>query len=233
MAISKPVVVGDRSFPSKTKALEEIRRIWNVYDVGEPVTDPEDEDFLYNLVLMRPDPEEKLGPGIDYFKVVNPRDSGAWVRDNVRAVAIVWVDGTEVEFSAPKSLDAPQTPFQRLTSALANEAQDITGRVREAAFEAGPVICPLTGTIMEDRSEAETRHLNPPLKDLVSQFLLETGLSVDEIELENLQTPDILESERAIRGLRVKDPSVRAQWLEFQREHVSGLAVVHRSAPRR
>lgn len=232
MGRAREILVGTRPFPSKKAALEEIRRIWNSYEVGSRVTNQTDELFLYNLVLMRSDPETKIGPGIDYFKIVSTGQPGPWERPEIRSTAIVWVDGTEVEFSAPKVLDIPPSAIQRLSGALANEAREVTGRVREEAFENPPVLCPLTGELMTDRSVAETRHLNPPLRELVVEFLADSGLTIGEIELENLQSPVQTDSGRLVRGLRVKDPTVRKQWIEFQKAHLGGLAVVHRNAPR-
>lgn len=231
--MAKRVIVGERVFPSIASAEAAVKAIWNAYELNSPVTKLEDHDFLYELVLMHPNPPAKIGAGIDYFKVVDPSASGQWWHHGVRAVSIVRVDDTEEEFSALKVLRTPQSPFQALCDALSNEAQEIAGRHRESKFAAGPVTCPVTGQIMSTITEAEARRTDPPLAVLVARFLHDEGLELDTIAITNVQTPEARPSGRSITGPVLSDPEIRERWLGYQEAHIEGFSVVHKSAPRK
>lgn len=62
-----PFNVGDRMFPSKADAQRAIQKILNRKTHSVPM-DEDDHSFLYDLMLMHPEVNEKLGGGLGWFK---------------------------------------------------------------------------------------------------------------------------------------------------------------------
>jgi len=229
--MAKSVWIGDRYFASQAAAKDGVRAIWNAYEIGAPVTDERDIAFLTDLVEMHHDAKAKTGPGIDHFVVVNTSKDRNWRKPN-RGIWIRHADGVEIEFSALKPIDGPGSPKSRLSGALANEARELTGGFREAAFAAGAVKCWVTGELIDDINDAEARHIDPSFGRFVDVFLNSVGLAVEDVELEDLQEPLQLPSGRRISGHRLKDRTLADAWLAYHREHMDGLRICSSNAPR-
>lgn len=68
MARGIPVTIGGTDFPRKGDALEHLRLMLWRYSPGDRVSD-EDAEFLKAALPRHPEAAEKIGAGIDYFKV--------------------------------------------------------------------------------------------------------------------------------------------------------------------
>ncbi|XCM28826.1 DCL family protein [Streptomyces parvus] len=98
-----PVSIGNEHFPTKTAATARCQEILRTYPgtpgsgAGQPqaVTSAEHIAFLRALVARHPEAPDKIGSGIEGFKVqVNPKGEG-----NTRCFYVVHPDGSGTHFS--------------------------------------------------------------------------------------------------------------------------------------
>ncbi|WP_158558531.1 DCL family protein [Streptomyces sp. AC1-42T] len=113
MARSTPVWIGNRHYPSKTKAQEACRDLVAKYPgngegvgpvspQGHPqlVDDPDDIAFLHDLVKLHPTPDQVTGSGVKHFLVsVNAE---GW--NNNRCFWVWREDDSADDFSWPDCL---------------------------------------------------------------------------------------------------------------------------------
>lgn len=142
------ILVGERSFRTKTEADAYVRQVRDQYEVGAQVTDADDQQFLLDLLAMHPESPEKIGPGVDHFEV---RDNGSTV-----GFWVVRSDGSSIDFSFKKCLRAPGHEEQ-VRGAMRAAVRDQKFAARDAAFAAGDVRCPVTGELLPP----ETCHVHP------------------------------------------------------------------------
>lgn len=229
-----PVWVGERFFESKSEAENEVKRIWNSYEIGQDVTDPDDIQFLGDLVAKHHAPETKIGPGIEGFVVSTNSYAGNWERKD-RCIKIRQIGNPElVEFSAPDAAKGtPRTHAARVREALSNESREITGRIREAAFETGGEVRDPDGTLILERSDAEVRRRNPTLKELAESFLESRSLTYDDVRVDNLNTTTERSSGRKMRGFVLADGDLAEAWFAYQDARAHLLVVTLSSQARR
>lgn len=226
--------VGDRYFKSKSEAQSEIRRIWNSYEIGDDVANPADVQFLHDLVAKHRSPQTKIGPGVEAFVVSTNSFSGNWESKD-RCIKIRQRGNPVlVEFSAPDAAKGVTgTHETRVREALANEAREVTGQIREAAFDQGLEIRDPDGTLIRDRADAEVRRISPTLKELVESFLISMSLSYTDVRVENLNTPVLRTSGRNMRGYVLADVLLAEAWITYQLHRSDLLTITLSSQARR
>lgn len=92
-----PVWVGERLFESKLEAENEIKRIWNSYEIGQDVTDPDDIQFLGGRLSTvawwsREGPAERWRVGDSH----NGRDEADLMREDIDPNSCVGTVGVSV-----------------------------------------------------------------------------------------------------------------------------------------
>lgn len=88
---AKPLTIGSRHFTRQGDALNFFKDMLGRYAIGSVVL-PHDAQDLSNLLLRHVHHQEKVGNGIDYFKVSEDMYGG-------RCFWIVRKDGSEVDFT--------------------------------------------------------------------------------------------------------------------------------------
>ena len=73
--------IGSHSFATADEAKQFVRAILAKYPFGTRVTDPEDENFLAQLIKRNPEFERRFSPGIESIEVVrNPSQKATELR---------------------------------------------------------------------------------------------------------------------------------------------------------
>ncbi|WP_245910482.1 DCL family protein [Nocardia amikacinitolerans] len=108
--------IGPRRFATKKASQEAVQAVLGRYQRGQVVDQADDDMFLRDLLDMHPDAGEKVGPGVDHFRII------ATPRGNHKGPQAVLVDGRKVPFSYQKCLDAP-THQQRVLAAMRTEIE--------------------------------------------------------------------------------------------------------------
>ncbi|MFC8454022.1 DUF3223 domain-containing protein [Kitasatospora sp. NPDC057223] len=98
--------IGARRFRSRGAAEEAMRALLARYSFNAVVDREEDDRLLRDLLDLHPDAEEKVGAGVDFFRIVRTP------RGNHKGLSAVQVDGTATDFSYKASLRTP-SPRQR------------------------------------------------------------------------------------------------------------------------
>ncbi|MEV5989350.1 DUF3223 domain-containing protein [Streptomyces sp. NPDC052051] len=110
------VWIGSRRYATKKARQEAVQAILGRYGLGQVVDQEDDDLLLRDLLDMHPDAAEKVGPGVDRFRVI------ATPRGHHKGPEAILVDGSKVAFSYQKCLDAP-THRQRVLAAMRTEIQ--------------------------------------------------------------------------------------------------------------
>lgn len=206
--------VGRREFSSRAEVKRYLREELHRRAHGERVDDPELAYVLTELAHEHPRPEEKIGPGIEWWVVSSNTDLHH--RAGNKGFRIKQVGREElVDFGYVKVL-YPPAEVEQLRTALTEEARDITEQFRTDAFQNGPVTCCRTGQSIADKTQAQAVHRAPRRAILHSQFLTEEGLTVGDIKL--VAVP-------GASGKRLRDRDLAARWRAFQRKHLNGMDI--------
>ncbi|MCX5078709.1 DCL family protein [Streptomyces sp. NBC_00513] len=110
------VWIGSRRYATKKARQEAVQAILSRYSLGQVVDQEDDDLLLRDLLDMHPDAANKVGPGVDRFRII-PTPRG-----HHKGPEAVLVDGTKVAFSYQKCLDTP-THRQRVLDAMRTEIQ--------------------------------------------------------------------------------------------------------------
>lgn len=204
-----PVVVGDRTFPSKKAALAEFDRIRVTYP---PDTDIIGADRDLIIAGMRCDEvgRSKMGRGLSrlYIRVVGG-NRVIWLRD---------LDGRETDWSPGRAVALAETPRARAHRYLRKAIQPQIEEYRQAMFANPPTICELTELLLRDDRTTVVDHYDPPFAQLADVFLDQIG------------GPDNLAVIKRDRypGTTVTEPHLTAWWsLHYEHAH---LRLLHTSA---
>ena len=186
--------------------------------MGEPIRRGLHHQLLSEVLELHPNADEKIGPGIDYFYVEETwRLPGkeAVGRDQ-RAILVVRTDGEQRDWSYTHVIDRP-TPAANVKSALAFALE--TGRLarRDADFAAGPVVCAVTGDLIAQKHQADTRHLNPTWHELTTGFVSLHG------GWESIETHS--GNGGVFVGRDIEDEALRDKWLQYYATHARPVYV--------
>lgn len=215
-----PFVTPSRIFRSRAAAKNYVRdEILHAYPLRTRIPAGAHHQLLTEVLELHSDADEKIGPGIDHFYVEETwRLAGreAVGRDQ-RAIIAVRTDGTERDWSYHHVIDQPTTAAN-VKSALAFALD--TGRLarRDADFASGePVICTLTGEIIAQKHQADTRHLKPTWSEITAGFALEHG-GWGAIETHSGNGSIFV-------GRDIEDVALREAWLSYYEEHANPVYV--------
>jgi len=174
-----PFVIPSRTFKSRTAAKNFVRdEILHAYPLRERIPVGTHEQILREILELHSDADEKIGEGIDYFYVQETwRLPGKEaVGRKQRAIIVVRTDGSERDWSYHHVIDSP-TEAANVKSALAFAIDDARVRRRDEDFasDSEPVYCALSGELIEQKHQADTRHLSPTWAELTEGFAAEHG----------------------------------------------------------
>ena len=113
-----PFVIGDRTFPTKSLAQAELRRVLNSVQLGDVLTG-DDARLIVDLLYdgRHPEATEKSGVGIDHIEV-RPASHG------IRCFWIVRGDGSDADFSIKAALNGRPSAKAGVVAALREEIRD-------------------------------------------------------------------------------------------------------------
>jgi hypothetical protein len=208
--MAKRVQIGDRVYRTKKDATAAIREVLYRYPVGATLN-PEDAQFIAQLLLEHPEAKDKILCGVASFQIEqNGPTRGFW---------LTRTDGTRTDFSYVSCL-TPVTPERDALNGLRSAIKDQVMAFRDSEFggrEAVP--CAVTGVPVE-RSNSHVDH-KPTFAELVERFLAERNRTLGSIAVEPTTDGDT--------ETRIADPELVSAWQEFHRKHAS-LRVVSRKA---
>lgn len=199
--------IGGYEFSSRADAKKQLSKALNSYEVGDNVDDPWISGLLTALANEHPNPDEKIGAGIEYWVVCSNRDLGS-PHNGFRAKQIG--RGDLVEFGYGNAI-YPKDHAGKVAEALTQEAIHITRQFRTDAFKDGPVICADTGVVIIEKTDASAVHRNPSRAELQRQFLSNEGLSFEDIGLQ---------------GKQLEDRELAKRWCDFQSARLEGMLIV-------
>lgn len=203
------ILIGGRAFPTKKEADAYVRQVRDKYAVGARVTDVDDQEFLLDLLAMHPEAADKLSAGVDCFEV---RDNGS-----TTGFWIVRSDGSAIDFSFTKRLRTP-SHAEQVRGAMRAAVQDQKFTVRDAAFAAGEVYCPVTGDLLTPQT-CHVHHDGDAFVDIADAFAEGVG------GYEGIQ---VVPADDGI-GRRLADEGLREAWHVYHRD-AARLVVVSRHA---
>ena len=200
-----PVSIGGRTFATKDAAKAFIRS--DVIDAfnGAPRIPPGPiHDFVEDLLDLHEDAVEKIGSGIDYFRVDPASDwkAGFPVKKSLRTLVVVHTDGTAIDWSWGGIIDQP-SPVAKKRMALRNAAYDRIQAIKRAAFSAGPVTCARTGSPIAHPDDAQVRYRRPTFAQLADGFAATVG-----------GWSAIATTSTGV-GAEMTDPVIEAAWLTY------------------
>jgi hypothetical protein len=199
--------IGTRLYPTKKAAAEAVRDVLRRYEVGEVVDQEADDLLLRDLLDMHPKVEAKIGPGIDYFRVVKTP------LGNHKGPLVVRTDGTSIDFSYKDCLKPP-TPRQRIVAAMRTEVHYQSSAYFESRRSAGTLVSDESGIPLATDDTHVSYFRGPIFRDIAARFADAAG-GWEVFQLTETTEP----------GLAVfADRELAARWHAFHQEHaVLGL----------
>lgn len=175
-----------KTWRTQTSALDHFKAMLAKYEDGETIDNIEDHDDLVSLLERYDQLElggpEKIGAGVDHFERRRNRgegyaSSGFWA---IRA------DGTETDFSYPKTVKGVPTPIlEQYYAACRSAVGADLAALKQRQFdhfsnEDGLIACDVSGTLVSFAG-AQLRHARPYFGDIVSEFLRLKGWSKSDL----------------------------------------------------
>jgi hypothetical protein len=176
--LRKPIKIGENSFPSKKDALEFYRNILNSYVKNEKLNSA-DFDNVFGLIEIHPRKKQKIGGGIDHFRV-------GLAKYGTKSFELVRTDGTSEFFSFTKRINKPKDSFSKFLSACRKSIQTDLRNVKQKYFEQnskdGKAKCQETGEYLT-YEQLNVDHRQPnTFSIIVDRFLELNELDIDKIE---------------------------------------------------
>lgn len=201
------VWIGKRRYATKKARQEAVQEILGRYRRGQLVDQEEDDLLLRDLLNMHPDAAEKVGPGVDQFRII------ATPRGNHKGPQAVLVDGRKVAFSYQKCLDAP-THKQRVLAAMRTEIEPQVNTYYESRKASRTLVSDESGQLLAAADVHVSYFRGPQFHDIATNFVQVYG-SVDAVDLTASTT----------RGLALfTDRALAKRWHAYHKEHaVLGL----------
>lgn len=199
-----PLTIGDKIFASKTAADDACKAILHRYPIGDIVSDGADHAFLWDVLMLHPRADEKVGVGIVRFEVRrNPKYPSR------RSFFLIRTDGSETDFGYGKCLDPP-SPEREVDATLRHLVTDQIQDFLRRAFSAQQIVhCAASGVVIAHPNDAHVDHAPPTFFELVARFIVDAG------------GPSRFTLARADGqiGARLADDALAARWLEFHRQN--------------
>lgn len=218
MGRGKPVSINGQEFATSAEFKAYIQKILAEMQQGAVVLDPI-HTFLCHLIRRHPEAADKIGVGIDHFKVLTNTNYGG----KNRCFYLFRFDGTHTDFSYQKCVPTP-TPWQEYVDALRSTIMDHLIAAREARF--GPreeILCPIKN-IMINRSVSYIDHLTPDtFEALVDRF--------NDEEWIHPENAPLTEGEDKTCGRRLQDKGLEERWRYFHKVNAK-LRIISKEAHR-
>jgi len=207
MGRGKPVRFGDHVFSTKKSATEAIRIVLYRYAIGQAVND-EDSTFLFDLIQLHPEAEQKIGGGIASFSVEQ--------NDGSRGFWLTRVDGSRTDWSFLACL-APPTSEQEALAGFRSAIRDQIEAFRVSALARSDLRC----AVSDEALSAKNIHIDhdPPFQDLLLGFLTQRGMQLALVGVKPTTDGSTV--------TELADDELRALWTEFHRTN-AGLRAVTR-----
>lgn len=198
------------------------------YAVGGTVTDPKHHRMLTEVLERHPDFEEKVGVGVAEFFIGRTQDApGVHVGRDAIGIWIRRVDGSTIDFSYITAI-RQHSAKSDAKEALRNEVDHRRLAFRDAQFAGdGELVSALTGSPINDRTDAQVIYVNPTWAQLTFRFAEQEG------GWESIPVAPAKSANAAI-GSRLADRGQASRWLKFHSQHAAlGLATRSEAAHRR
>ncbi len=173
-----PIEIGENKFPSKKEALEFYKRILNSYEIGETLNST-DFDNLFSLLEIHPNKNEKIGCGIDHFRI-------GIAKFNTKSFELVRTDGSFEFLSYTKRINKPKDKFSKFRIACRQAIQTDLINLKQSYFKEkakkGKVKCQETGDF-STYEELNIDHRQPnTFSVIVDRFKEIKNLDLEKIE---------------------------------------------------
>jgi hypothetical protein len=170
--MAKPILIGERTFPSQKAALDFAREVRDRYDDGEVIAEP-DAAFLQDLLSLHPEADQKFGKGITHFSVQADAVFGT-----TRHFVVHRKDGTSTDFSFKSCIEGSSARRDALSALREAVADQITGFKKSAFAGKTEVPCAVRGTLTSYR-DAHVDHIPPrTYAALVAGWLRQEGIGL-------------------------------------------------------
>lgn len=197
------VILGGRTFPSKSRAERFLRDIKERHRPGEFLSD-DDAAVVLDALQRHPACSEKVG-----FKV---RRVGLYSNGEARAgygFGVERVDGSVARFSYHVCFAAQRRPHSdRVLEALRNAVRPYIFRWRDRMFakHGGLIACPVTGRPVQEHG-CHVDHVTPTFSELASSFLAKQYLDMEAVSVA------VTHGEQVEAVL--SDPYLASRWIRF------------------
>ncbi|MFF3208419.1 DUF3223 domain-containing protein [Streptomyces sp. NPDC002962] len=201
------VWIGSRRYATKKARQEAVQAVLGRYDLGQVVDQEDDDLLLRDLLDMHPDAAEKVGPGVDRFRII-PTPRG-----HHKGPEAIRIDGSKVAFSYQKCLEAP-THRQRVLDAMRTEIQPQVNTYYESRKASNTLVSGEGGQLLAPDDTHVSYFRGPRFHDIAMEFIQATG-GFDAVDL----------TSETARGLALfTDRTLAERWHDHHREHaVLGL----------
>ncbi|MFI9019159.1 DUF3223 domain-containing protein [Streptomyces griseus] len=201
------VWIGPRRYATKKARQEAVQAVLGRYGLGQDVDQEDDDLLLRDLLDMHPDAAEKVGPGVDRFRII-PTPRG-----HHKGPEAVLVDGNKVAFSYQKCLDAP-THRQRVLDAMRTEIQAQANTYYESRKASNTLVSDESGQSLAPADVHVSYFQGPRFHDIAMDFVQAVG-GFDAVDL----------TAETARGLALfTDRALAERWHAHHQEHaVLGL----------
>lgn len=189
------VKLGEREFSWKKDAVEYIRRILHSHPHNVPIEDP----VVFGLLCCHPHASEKIGPGVESI-FIRTNSYG-----NAPGFYVRRVDGSEIDFSY-RHCFTPRTRRSDVIKAMRTQIHSQIFEYRDECFNGR---CEVTGDSIT-LEESHVDHESPLFSELVEQFIVEEGITIEEVSVKSVgETVVLLNAEFAQR------------WEEYHRKYAN------------
>jgi len=174
----KPIEIGGNKFTFKKDALEFYKKILNSYEFGE-ILNSSDFDNVFGLIEIHPQKKEKIGCGIEYFRVGK-------AKFKTKSFEIVRKDGSTEFLSYTKRINKPKDEFSRFRNACRQAIQNDLISVKQKYFKKNAIKSKVKCQESDEYlsyEELNVDHRQPnTFSVIVDRFIEIKNLNVNEIE---------------------------------------------------
>lgn len=175
-----------KEFKNKEEIKKYVRSIVDSY-TDNTWLNPEDFNFIMEIIKLHDEAESKIGPGI----------AGIWIKKNypymTRGFWITRTDGTITDFSWVKCIDKPKDHKKRdfYAACRTSVKQQIIDFREEAFKDNNKIICPLSGEVLT-KYHCHIDHIYPDtFENIVKNFIEEYNLNIDSVKVEPTKDGEI------------------------------------------
>lgn len=200
-----PVTIGAMTFKTKEAARAYIRtNVIAAFDGDPRIPAGPMHDFVDDLLNLHPDAVEKIGSGVDRFRVdpASNWKTGVPVRPTNRTLVVVQTDGNSIDWSWDGIIKDPSELTQKRT-ALRNATYSRIQALKRAAFASGAITCARTGLPIARPEDAQVRYHRPTFAALADGFAATVGGWA------------AIATSSTGAGAEIADPLIEADWFTY------------------